>query len=229
MGGFGQVPFFLHSHCCLQATNLFIILGDCGTAKFRDPLPKTFFYQIFILTPAPLPTYYHCKTCTRLWTYPSHSTIVHTPSFTAILWTVYWAASSLLFHCDCGSSIVHWSFVWSAHDMVKLQKPELHIGYRLQISSTRIVLHFMGLCVHACMHTCRNLILFMHSIINRVTAWFRIFLGLPSVIHQVAKFCAGLDLRDPSLWSGKPTARPYPEPAESSLHLWNQFLYSQFQ
>jgi hypothetical protein len=34
--------------------------------------------------------------------------------------------------------------------------------------------------------------------------------------HQVAKFCAGLDLRGLSLWSGKPTAGPYPEPAESS-------------
>jgi len=35
--------------------------------------------------------------------------------------------------------------------MVKLQKPELHIGYRLQILSTRIVLHFMGLCAWLCL------------------------------------------------------------------------------
>jgi len=55
----------------------------------------------------------------------------------------------------------------------------------------------------------------MHSITNRLTAWFRIFLGLPTIIHQVAKFYAGLDLRGLSLWSGKPTAGPYPEAADT--------------
>jgi hypothetical protein len=93
---------------------------------------------------------------------------------------------------------------------------KLHIRYRL---STRIVLRFVGLCVHAC--TYRNSIPFMHAVINRVTAWFRIFLGLPTVIHLVAKFCAGLDLRGPSLSSGKPTARPYPSSVlHKQLMLW---------
>ena len=59
----------------------------------------------------------------------------------------------------------------------------------------------------------------MRSVINRVTEWFRIFLGLPTVIHLVPKFCAGLDLIGPSLWPGKPTAGPYPDTVESSSHL----------
>jgi len=32
--------------------------------------------------------------------------------------------------------------------------------------------------------------------------------------HQATKFCVGLDLRGPSLWSRKPAAEPYPEPGE---------------
>lgn len=84
----------------------------------------------------------------------------------------------------------------------KSQNCTLDTGYKKL--STRIVLHFMGLCVYACVR--RNSILFMHSVINIVTAWFRIFFGLLTVIHQVTKFCVGLDLRVPSPWSGKPAS-----------------------
>jgi hypothetical protein len=54
----------------------------------------------------------------------------------------------------------------------------------------------------------------MHSVINTVTAWFRIFFELLTVIHQVTEFCVGLVLRVSSPWSEKPTAVPYPKPAE---------------
>lgn len=71
-----------------------------------------------------------------------------------------------------------------------------------------------------------NLILFTYSAINRVTAWFRILVGLLIVLHLVTKFCASLDLKDPSQCSEDTIVGPYPEPASSSLHLWNQFLHS---